>query len=212
MVLNDPEMMALLLSAAGIAFTHTLMGPDHYLPFVSMAVARHWGWQRLLVLTLLCGAGHLVGSVLLGLLGIALQAELSGLVAIESWRGDLAAWLLFSTGLVYLAWGIRHAGRRHVHRHSSSHPQWLIFIIFILGPCEPLIPLLMYPAAKASTGGVLLVTLVFGLVTIATMLLAVACSYAGLQKIRFRRLEHYGHAMAGATLSACGASMLFLGL
>lgn len=212
MLAHDPEILALLLSAAGIAFTHTLMGPDHYLPFVSIACARGWNWRRLLLVTLLCGAAHLAGSVLLGLLGIGLQARLAGLVAIESWRGDLAAWLLFSSGLVYLAWGIRYAGRGHVHRHNNTHPQWLIFIVFILGPCEPLIPLLMYPAAASSAGAVLLVTLVFGLVTMATMLLAVAGSYAGLQKIRLRGLERYGHAVAGATLTACGASILFLGL
>ncbi|MEP5763711.1 MAG: hypothetical protein ABJ308_03925 [Halieaceae bacterium] len=207
-----PEILVLLTSAAGIAFVHTLMGPDHYLPFVSMAVARQWSWRKILTITLLCGSGHLLGSVLLGLFGIWAQSGLTGLVVIEGWRGDLAAWLLFSFGLVYLAWGIRHAGQAHVHRHSPTHPQWIIFIIFVLGPCEPLIPLLMYPAAKASVLGVLAVTAVFGLVTVMTMLAAVALSYYGLRKLHFPRLERFGHAMAGATLSACGASILFLGL
>ncbi len=44
----EPELVALLLSAAGIALTHTLMGPDHYLPFVAMAVERRWSWRKLL--------------------------------------------------------------------------------------------------------------------------------------------------------------------
>jgi hypothetical protein len=162
--------------------------------------------------TLLCGAAHLVGSVLLGALGIVLQAELQGLVAIESVRGELAAWLLLSAGLVYLAWGIRWAGRHQLHRHSAAHPQWVIFLVFILGPCEPLIPLLMYPAATASAAGVVAVTAVFGIVTVCTMLLAVSLSYAGLQRIHFPGLHRYGHALSGATLSACGAAMLFLGL
>jgi nickel/cobalt exporter len=208
----SPEIMVLLTSAAGIAFVHTLMGPDHYLPFVSMAAARRWSWRKVLTITLLCGCGHLLGSVLLGLFGIWAQTEMSGLVAIEGWRGDLAAWLLFSFGLLYLAWGIRHAGHGHIHQHSVAHPQWLIFIIFVLGPCEPLIPLLMYPAAKASVFGVLAVTGVFGLVTVATMMAAVAISFYGLRKLHFPSLQRYGHAMAGATLSVCGASILFLGL
>jgi len=212
MNLFTPEILVLLTSAAGIAFVHTLMGPDHYLPFVSMAAARKWSWRKVLTITLLCGVGHLLGSVLLGLFGIWAQSEMSGLVVIEGWRGDIAAWLLFSFGLLYLAWGIRHAGRGHTHRHSPAHPQWIIFIIFVLGPCEPLIPLLMYPAAKASVFGVLAVTTVFGLVTVLTMLAAVAISYYSLSKLHFPRLERYGHAMAGATLSACGASILFLGL
>lgn len=205
-------MLALLISAAGIACTHTLMGPDHYLPFVAMATERRWGWRRLMLITLGCGAAHLVGSVLLGGLGIALQARLDGLVAIESVRGELAAWLLLSAGLLYLAWGIRQAGRHHVRRHAAAHPQWIIFLIFILGPCEPLIPLLMYPAATASTAGVVAVTVVFGLVTVLTMLLAVTLSYASLRWLSFPGLHRYGHALSGATLSACGASILLLGV
>ena len=236
----SPDILALLASAAGIAFVHTLMGPDHYLPFVSMAVARRWTFARVISITLVCGLGHLLGSVALGLFGIWAQAEISGLVNIESWRGDIAAWLLFSFGLVYLAWGLRQAWRNvahshwhhhgelyhchdhdhhgaHVHVHQnaeakSSLTPWVIFVIFVLGPCEPLIPLLMYPAAKESITGVLLVTGVFGAVTVLTMLLAVSASFFGLRQLRFEGMQRYGHAMAGATISACGASILFLGL
>ena len=62
----------LAVSAAAIAFAHTVLGPDHYLPFVAMARARGWSMSRTLRITLLCGAGHLAGSVVLGLAGIAL--------------------------------------------------------------------------------------------------------------------------------------------
>jgi ABC-type nickel/cobalt efflux system permease component RcnA len=230
----------LLTSAAGIAFVHTLMGPDHYLPFVSMAAARRWSWRRVLGVTLLCGCGHLLGSVALGVVGIWAQSQLASLQLIESWRGDLAAWALLSFGLLYLVWGLRSAQRGHAHSHWHHHGElyhrhklnhqrehvhmhgdsgkevgvtpWLIFIIFVLGPCEPLIPLLMYPAAKASTMGVVLVTAVFGVVTVLTMLLAVTVSFYGVRKLKLPRLERFGHAMAGATISACGASILFLGL
>ncbi len=212
MTLLTPEMSILLASAASIAFVHTLAGPDHYLPFVSMAIARRWRWRKVLGVTLVCGAGHLVGSVLLGLLGIWASTGIERLVVIESWRGDLAAWLLLSFGLLYLAWGIRQAGLEHAHRHSQRHPQWIIFTIFVLGPCEPLIPVLMYPAAKASPSGVLLVTLVFGAVTLLTMTLAVALSYLGLRRLHLPGVSRYGHAMAGATISACGGGILFLGL
>jgi len=207
-----PELLVLSSSAASIAFLHTLMGPDHYLPFVSMAVARRWSLKRLFSITLLCGLAHLVGSLLLGLFGIWTRSAVGDLVLIEGWRGDLAAWLLLSCGLVYLAWGIRHAGHGEIHRHTSYRPQWVIFIVFILGPCEPLIPILLYPAAKASLVGVLLVAAVFGAVTLITMVAAVTFSYYGLRKLRLPAVERYGHALAGATISACGASILFLGL
>jgi nickel/cobalt exporter len=240
MEIVSPEILLLLASAAGIAFVHTLLGPDHYLPFVSMAAARGWSWRKVLTITALCGVGHLLGSVALGLTGIWAQSQLSTLQVIEGWRGDLAAWALLSVGLVYLAWGLRvawrnrehqhwhHHGemyhshshnhhRQHAHLHSESSGQrsvtpWIIFVIFVLGPCEPLIPLLMYPAANSSLAGVLLVTGVFGLVTVLTMLLAVGVSFYSLRQLPLQRFERYGHAFAGATLSACGASILLLGL
>jgi hypothetical protein len=70
----------------------------------------------------------------------------------------------------------------------------------------------MYPAATASAAGVVAVTAVFGLVTVSTMLMAVTLSYLSLRQLHFPGLERYGHALSGATLSACGASILFLGL
>jgi hypothetical protein len=36
------ELKALILTAASIGFFHTLLGPDHYLPFIMMSWARKW--------------------------------------------------------------------------------------------------------------------------------------------------------------------------
>jgi nickel/cobalt exporter len=238
----SPEISVLISSAAVIAFVHTLMGPDHYLPFVSMGVARRWSIRKMLLITAGCGLGHIVGSIALGFAGVALQLQVGSLEWFESLRGDVAAWCLIAVGLVYFSWGLRRAYKNKPHSHFHSHGEllhthdhkhhadhahvhteeatsklnsigpWAIFIIFVLGPCEPLIPLLMYPAAKESGLGLLLVTAVFGLVTMLTMLLAVYASAVGLKKVRVPGLEKYGHAMAGATIFACGSSIAFLGL
>jgi len=236
----NPELTVLTLSAAALAFVHTVLGPDHYLPFIAMAKARAWSMRKTLRITLLCGAGHLAGSVALGLIGIAIGAQLASLEWVEGMRGDLAAWLLVGFGLAYLAWGIRHALRKrphthwhhhdgvvhsHEHTHLRDHAHvharaarkasitpWVIFVIFVLGPCEPLIPLLMYPAAQESLAGVLLVTTVFGTVTVLTMLAAVWVTLHGLQRLRLPALERYAHALAGATVLACGLAIVFLGL
>jgi ABC-type nickel/cobalt efflux system permease component RcnA len=153
-------------------------------------------------------------------------------------RGNLAAWLLIGFGLAYTAWGIRTARRNrphthwhehegevhcHEHRHRQSHAHvhqqesrsltpWIIFIIFVLGPCEPLIPLLMYPAARESLLGVVLVTTVFGVVTVLTMTLVVVAAMAGLNSVPLKPLERYSHAIAGLTVLACGLGVAFLGL
>jgi len=105
----NQEILALSLTAASIGFFHTILGPDHYLPFVAMSQARGWSRLRTISLTIICGIGHVASSVVLGLLGAALGMAVSRLEAIESIRGDLAAWVLIAFGLVYFVWGIRRA-------------------------------------------------------------------------------------------------------
>ena len=172
-------------------------------------------------------------------MGIAAGAELGKLVAIEEGRGSLAGWALLAFGLVYLAWGIKQIGRgrrhthvhrhgdlvhshEHDHRHEHAHPHvnattrsitpWALFVIFVLGPCEALIPLLMYPAAQESTLLVLAVAVVFGVITMLTMLGAVAVGVLGLKRLRITGLERYAHAIAGAAIVACGSAINFAGL
>jgi nickel/cobalt exporter len=237
----SPEVLVLCGTAATIAFVHTLLGPDHYLPFVAMAKSRGWSMARTVRVTLLCGCGHIVGSFVLGLLGVYVGVQLGSLEWLEGVRGDIAAWALVSFGLMYMVWGLRqayrnrphthwheHGGNRHVHTHNhqrdhahvheevagkkSPTAAWAIFLIFVLGPCEPLIPILMYPAAKESLPGLLAVTLVFALVTVATMLLAVVASSWGLRSIRLPSLQRFSEAIAGATITLCGLGIAVLGL
>ena len=235
-----PELTILLVTAASIGFFHTLFGPDHYLPFIVMAKARKWSLTRTAWITLLCGIGHIGSSVILGMIGVAMGIAVKKLELVESFRGNLAAWALIAFGLVYFAWGLRRALRNkphhhihahlggdvHVHEHTHTkehlhiHSQagttnltpWILFTIFLFGPCEPLIPILMYPAAQNSISGLILVTAIFGSVTVLTMLGVVLSATMGISFLPVARLERYNHALAGATIFLCGIAIQFLGL
>ena len=95
---------------------------------------------------------------------------------------------------------------------QKSITPWALFIIFILGPCEALIPLFMYPAAQQNGALVLLVALVFSVVTVATMLGCVALTTIGLGKIRMPVNPRYAGAIAGLSVAACGGAIALLGL
>jgi len=234
------EILVLAGTAASIGFIHTVLGPDHYLPFIVMSKARGWSGAKTAIVTTLCGLGHVMSSIILGFAGIFLGIVVFKLESVESFRGDLAAWLLIAFGLVYLLWGIRHATRsrshehrhhhdkegmhfhrhRHVDDHSHVHAKadsrnlmpWVLFTIFVFGPCEPLIPLIMYPAAKRSMAAVVAVAILFGLTTIATMLGSVMASFYGLSRLSFPRVERYSHALAGLAIVLCGGAIKFLEL
>ncbi len=234
------EIRILAITAASIGFFHTLLGPDHYLPFIMMARAGKWSYSKTAVVTVLCGIGHVASSIALGFAGIFLGTQLSKLEAFESFRGEIAAWLLIVFGLIYFVWGVRRAvlnrPHRHVHDHnggvshehthdhhdehahahleksSPNYTPWVLFVIFVLGPCEPLIPILMYPAARHDMGSVILIGSIFSVVTVATMLSVVMLSLAGVKMVRLGWMERYSHALAGAIIMLSGLGIRFLGL
>jgi len=211
------ELVILAGAAAAIGFVHTVFGPDHYLPFIVLSKARQWSSVKTVMVTFICGLGHVLSSVALGFIGIALGIAVFKLEAIESFRGELAAWILIAFGFTYFVWGIHRAirNRPHTHIHTSksgSLTPWILFTIFIFGPCEPLIPLVMYPAAKGDMMTVVIVAFVFGLTTISTMLGIVLASSYGLAKLPLGKLEKYSHALAGLAILLCGGAIKFLGL
>jgi nickel/cobalt exporter len=75
-----------------------------------------------------------------------------------------------------------------------------------------MIPILMYPAAKESLMGLVMVSVIFGSVTIATMIGVVIISTFGLSFIPLGRLERYTHVIAGAVIFLSGLGIQFLGL
>jgi len=235
----DTSTILLAGTALTLGFIHTLVGPDHYLPFIVMGEARQWTIRKTMFITFLCGLGHVLSSVVLGFIGIFAGLSLSKLEFFESFRGNIAAWLLIAFGLVYMLISIRslyrkkkhvhthnHAdGTRHEHEHNhfSGHAHvhvsdsknltpWILFLVFVLGPCEPLIPLVMYPAAENNISGVIIVALLFSVVTIATMMSVVLAFRLGLSHINMKPVERYVNVIAGATIAVSGLAIQLLGL
>ncbi len=207
------ETLALAATAASLGFIHTLAGPDHYVPFIMIAKARGWSLLKTAFVTFLCGIGHILSAVLLGVIGLGFGFALSRIEAFDSIRDNIAAWLFIAFGLVYFVWGVRKAFRdRHGHGHAresrTSITPWVLFTIFVFGPCEVLIPLLMYPAAKNSLMDAAYVTLVFGAVTITTMLGVVMVSMFGFNLLPLGKIERYTHALAGLAIVVCGVLII----
>ncbi len=157
--LLSAETITLMLTSASIGLIHTLMGPDHYLPFIAMSKAGNWRLSKTAGVTILCGLGHVLGSVALGTVGVAVGIAVFKLEVFEAIRGDVAAWMLMAFGLAYFAWGLRRAWRKREHAHAHSHEAathahthlkehthvhseqskasytpWILFTIFVFGP------------------------------------------------------------------------------
>ncbi len=229
------EIEVLMIAAVTVACLHTVTGPDHYLPFIALSKSRGWSFSRTIFWTIVCGCGHVWSSVLLGLGGAAIGWSLSKVSWFENVRGGIAGWALAGFGIVYGIWGLFKAKRGTLHKHfdvyddgsvyvyDHKHGQavapkerhvvtpWVMFLIFVLGPCEPMIPLLYFPAAKNSVAGMVLLIIVYTIFTLTAMLLMVICGYYGFAFVKTEKLEKYVHALGGLTIFICGAGMVFLG-
>lgn len=246
------DILFLSLTAASIAFMHTLLGPDHYLPFVMMSKAGQWSKKKTIRIALWCGLGHVLSSVVLGSLGIAFGVALHQIAWFETLRGDIAVWTLIAFGILYMLWGLRRAylnkphthfhkhadgtSHTHVHRHNKAEVEvkseqrechenkfahahvherttqsaispWALFTVFVLGPCEPLIPLLFYSAVHNSLMGSIWIVSVFAVVTIATMMTIVLVMINGISRLPIQPIERYTHALAGGMIAITGIAV-----
>ena len=234
----DSSLTLLSVTAVSIAFLHTILGPDHYLPFIVLSQAKKWSVRKTMIITFFCGIGHVMSSVL-GIIGVIVGISVNRLVSVESFRGNLAGWLFIAFGLVYMIISIRNLARKRRHTHSHFHvggekhkhehdhhdqhihihedevvstTPWILFLIFVFGPCEPLIPLVMYPAAKNNISGAVIVSILFSIVTIVTMMSIVFVFKLGLSKLNLKPVEKYNHLIAGSIIFVSGLAIQFLGL
>jgi len=221
----------LIGTALFIALTHTLIGVDHYVPFIALSKSNNWTLKKTILIVLLCGIGHVLGSVILGIVGITISANISALINVENLRGTFAAYVLVAFGLVYTIYGLRAAikniSHSHIgqdgksfththgfgvteHQHKKNNALWGLFIFFVLGPCEPLIPILMYPAATMNIFTIVMVTICFAVVTISVMLFMTILGLKGLQLLKPGKFARYAHAIAGSVILLCGIALLTL--
>ncbi|HLN55625.1 MAG TPA: sulfite exporter TauE/SafE family protein [Bacteroidales bacterium] len=235
----NTSLTLLSATAVSLGFLHTILGPDHYLPFIVLSQAKQWSVKKTMIITFLCGIGHVASSVILGLIGIAVGISVTKLVSIESFRGNIAAWLFIAFGLIYMIISIRNLIRNrkhththfhsdgkkheHLHNHHLEHTHihqtdpvkttpWILFVIFVFGPCEPLIPIIMYPAAENNIQGSALIAVLFSIVTIVTMMSVVLAFKLGFNKINLKPFEKYSHVIAGGVIFMSGIAIQVLGL
>jgi hypothetical protein len=231
---------AVATMAATIAVVHTAAGIDHYLPFILLGRAERWSLKRILFWTGCCGLAHVLSSLAIAAIAALLGWAAGSMTSLQQIRGEVLAFVLIGFGLLYGGWGLVKGTRDHTHFHAHAdgtlhaHPHlhdraeddhddlhhrtghrrtlWGLMVIFVLGPCEPLIPLLLAPSVKHDAIGMIVVVGVFSLATIGSMIALVALGCVGLRFARLGRLERWSHALAGFAVALSGILVHFLGL
>lgn len=168
------ESLAILAATVGVA--HAALGVDHTVPFAALARAGNWSLRRTLVIVVLAGLVHVAASLAIGAAGLGIVSAIGG--------GPI----LIAFGLLYAAWGLRA-------KPSAAVSTSVLVALMALGPCEPLVPLML-----AAGPHVVSVVVVFTLATVGTMIAVVL----GLRSLSVVRMGRYAHAMAGLAMAASG--------
>jgi nickel/cobalt transporter (NicO) family protein len=87
-----------------------------------------------------------------------------------------------------------------------------LFIVFLLGPCEALLPLMTAPALRQDAAAGLLVAGVFGAATLTTMVGLVTAGWFGMRGDCLTRFEPHLNWASGVAIAMSGLCVQFLGL
>lgn len=231
----NAELTTLILSAVTISCLHTATGPDHYLPFIVLSRSRKWTLSKTMIWTVICGLGHILSSVVIGLISVVLGWQLSKLTFFQNIRGNVSGWCLLLFGILYLLWGLWQAYQNKPHKHFDVYetgdiyvyehhegqvimPQdrtkvtpWILFAIFVMGPSEPLVPLLFYSGTQRSTFQIVVLISVFAIITVLTMVAMVLMGTYGYSFFKTEKIERFIPAIGGAVVTICGIGMVFFG-
>jgi nickel/cobalt transporter (NicO) family protein len=107
---------ALFAAAAGVGFGHAVL-PDHWVPLAVLGRARRYPLSKIARLSGLAGVGHVLLSILLGAVIIAVGLQFRS--AVSSAQDTIIGCLLIATGIGF---GVLQAtGHGHHHDHDDHH-------------------------------------------------------------------------------------------
>ena len=223
----DRSLGAILAGTVLIAALHALI-PSHWLAFAVVGRQQGWTTRRTLTVTTLAGAGHVLLTVVLGLLLVGVGKQFTAKIP-PVLEHAVTATLLIALGLYFLRAALRggrHGGHSHGHNltdeggtaeHGGVSGRFVrnptvvgaLVLGMTLSPCLDLLS--VYVAASSRPWPVLLlISLLMAVITIGLMTALVWLTLRGLQKLNLHWLEHNEGLAIGVLLMLLGVLLFFL--
>jgi nickel/cobalt transporter (NicO) family protein len=223
---------ALLAASAGVGFGHAIL-PDHWVPLAVVGRTRRYPLARVARLSGLAGVAHVLVSIALG--GVVIAVGLQFRSTVQSAQDTIIGCVLILTGLGFAALELPGHGHHHGHDHEHDHDphehphllsvsevdeQVAIKEGRLHGMASVMVPfgaaaspdLTILPVfLAATTAGVstaISSLVVFAAVTIGTIVSLTLLACFGGYQIRDQWLERWGNAFTALALIAIGALVL----
>jgi nickel/cobalt exporter len=110
---------ALLAAAAGVGFGHAIL-PDHWVPLAVVGRTRRYPLARVARLSGMAGVAHVLVSILLG--GVIIAVGLQFRSTVQSAQDIIIGCVLILTGLGFAIVELTGRGHRHGQGHGHTHP------------------------------------------------------------------------------------------
>ncbi|MDH7603680.1 MAG: hypothetical protein QHH13_02150 [Melioribacter sp.] len=205
---------SLLLSIA-----HALI-PSHWLPLIAIGKSEKWSEKELLVTTTITSISHISSTIIIGIIigfaGYKLSESYFHITKI------IAPVILIALSFIYFYLEYRHKKITSSHKHHHIDIETIIqkkknkksiilslVVAMFFSPCLE-IEIYYLTASQFGWTGIIIVSSVYFIVTVAGMLLLVFLASKGISKLKWNFLEHHDKLIAGLILFIVGLSALFI--
>ena len=206
-------MIQILIGSLVLSVIHASI-PNHWIPLVAIGKTENWSRTETLWVTAVTGSAHTISTILVGIIVGLVGYKLSS--SHEFVTRVVAPLILVLLGLIYLMSDLKssHHHKNPVEMGSISKRSKLT-IITSLGIAmffSPCIEIEAYYFTAGSHGwpGITVVSIVYLIVTVLSMLLLVDLGRKGVEKIKWHFLEHYEKRVTGLVLIVLGIFAYFI--
>lgn len=201
-------MVSIIMGSFLISLLHALI-PNHWLPVLAIGKRENWSLNETVRVTFISGLAHVCSTIiigiLLGVIGIQLNEE------IEHFTHIVAPCILILMGLYFVQ---QHYVHHHFHLQktpvskSKSKIIGALIIAMFLSPCMEIEAYFLMAGAKG-WGMMALIAVMYGVITLAGMLVWIRMAYRGMIKLNWHKWEHNAGLISGAVLIITGVISLF---
>jgi nickel/cobalt transporter (NicO) family protein len=207
---------ALLLAAGGVGFGHAVL-PDHWVPLAVVGRTRRLSLAKVARLSSLAGVAHVLVSLILG--GAIVAVGLQFRSTVESAQSAIVGGLLIATGIGFAALEFTGHGHSHDHAHDHDHGHdhnsesrtGILAVMVPFGaaasPDLTILPVFL-AATTAGAGAAIGSLIVFGAVTVITIVTLTLIAAAGGYQFGGPWLDRWGNAFTSAVLVVIGLLIL----
>lgn len=211
-------MLSLIIGSFLLSITHALI-PNHWFPIAAVSKSENWTKGETVKVTALTGFLHTLSTIIIGIVIGFIGLKLGDTIEVVS--EIYAPVILIGLGLFFIIKNLRNKSHTHCHinpeeiKQASKKSKAAIITalgtMMFFSPCVE-IEAYYFTAGQFGWQGILLLSSIYLVITVSTMILVVELSRKSLtalnKKLHF--LEHYEKLITGIILIILGILSFFV--